>query len=128
MGSEEPCTRGPLAPREAEHHCLVRDANEEVERVNVGLIRGDERVALRCECGDPCCQEHVALTHAEYEAVRAYGSRFVVNVNHENPESAWVLSENARFAVIDIVAGDIRYHVLARNPRHAWVAARDGNT
>jgi hypothetical protein len=42
-------------------------------------------------------------------------------VNHENPESAWVLRENEHFAVIDVVAGDARYHVLARNPRHAWV-------
>ena len=127
MWSEEPCTIGPLAPREAEQHCLVREANEEVERVNVALTRGAERVALRCECGDPCCQAHVALSHVEYEAVRAYGSRFLVNLNHENPESAWVLCENERFAVIDIVAGDIRYQVRARNPRHAWVAARDRN-
>jgi hypothetical protein len=125
MGSEVPYVIGPLAPREAEQHCLVRDANEVAERMNVALTESDTPVALRCECGDPSCEAHISLTHAEYEAVRAYGSRFLVNVNHENPESAWVLCENERFAVIDIVAGDIRYQVLARNPRHAWVAARD---
>jgi hypothetical protein len=65
------------------------------------------------------------MTHAEYEAVRVYGSRFVIGVDHENPESACVLSENARFGVIDVVAGDARHQVLRRNPRHAWV---DGTT
>jgi hypothetical protein len=99
--------------------CASRDANEAVERMNT--TRTDERrVALRCECGDPTCVRAVEVTHAEYEAVRAYGSRFLIEPNHENPESSWVLCENARFAVIDVVAGDARYHVLARNPRHAW--------
>ncbi len=67
------------------------------------------------------------MTHAEYEAVRAYGSRFLIEPNHENPESSWVLCENARFAVIDVVAGDALYHVLARNPRHAWTDERESS-
>jgi hypothetical protein len=112
---------GPHALREAEQQCLVRDANETAELLNVALITGAERVALRCECGDPACLARVSLTHAEYEAVRAYGSHFVIGLDHENPESACVLSENARFGVIDVVAGDARHQVLTRNPRHAWV-------
>jgi hypothetical protein len=39
-----------------------------------------------------------------------------------------VLSENEHFAVIEVVAGDIRRHVLARNPRHGWVDAQDRST
>ena len=50
-----------------------------------------------------------------------YGSRFVIGLDHEDPESACVLSENGRFGVIDVVAGDARHQVLTRNPRHAWV-------
>jgi len=111
----------PHALREAEQQCLVRDANEAAEHLNVALITGATRVALRCECGDPACLAPVSLTHAEYEAVRVYGSHFVIGLDHENPESAWVVSENARFGVIDVVAGDARYRVLTRNPRHVWV-------
>jgi hypothetical protein len=128
MESEVQGPIGPRAPQEAEAQCLIRDANEAVERLNVALTEGAARLALRCECGDPVCQERVSLTHAEYEGVRAYGSRFVVGVNHENPENAWVLSENPRYAVVDVVAGDARYQVLARNPRHAWIEARDRST
>jgi hypothetical protein len=116
---------GARAPRETEQQCLVRDANETAERLNVALPAGAARTALRCECGDEGCLEPVSPTHGEYEAVRFYGSRFVIGIDHENPESACVLSENARFAVIDVVAGDARYRVLARNPRDARGEARD---
>ena len=109
---------GACAPQEAEQQCLVREANEAAERLNVVLAIDAVRTALRCECGDEACLAPVSLTHAEYEAVRAYGSRFVIGINHENPENSWVLSENPRFAVIDVVAGDARYQVLARNPRY----------
>jgi hypothetical protein len=118
---------GARAPGEAVQQCLVRDANETAERLNAALAAGVARAALRCECGDMACLAPVAMTHAEYEAVRFYGSRFVIGVNHENPENAWVLSENPRFAVIDVVAGDARYQVLARNPRNARGEARDGS-
>jgi hypothetical protein len=122
MGSE---AAGQSAPREAEVQSLARDENEAVELVNDALPKDHVRRTLRCECGDPSCQARVAPTHAEYEAVRAYGSHFLISPNHENPENTWVLCENARFAVIDVVAGDERYQVLGRNPRHAWVEARD---
>jgi hypothetical protein len=118
---------GPDAPHEAAQQCLVRDANETTERLNAGRTAVDVRSALRCECGDPTCESHLDATHSEYEAVRAYGSHFIVGLNHENPESSWVLRENPRFAVIDVVAGDARYQVLARNPRHAWTDAHDGS-
>jgi hypothetical protein len=119
MTSEAPRDFGPRVTHEAVEQCALRDANESVERANATRSHA-RRVALRCECGDPTCLAAVEVTHAEYEAVRAYGSRFLIEPNHENPENSWVVCENARFAVIDVVVGDARYHVRARNPRHAW--------
>jgi hypothetical protein len=113
------------APLETEQQSLVREANEAAELVNDALPKQDVRQALRCECGDPSCQARVVVTHVEYEAVRAYGSHFLISLNHENPEHMWVLFENARFAVIDVVSGDERYQVRGRNPRHAWVEGRE---
>jgi hypothetical protein len=117
--SDGPRDFGPRASHEAAQQCASRDANETAERANTTRTSA-QRVALRCECGAPTCLAAVEMTHAEYEAVRAYGSHFLIERNHENPENSCVLSENARFAVIDVVAGDARYHVLAQNPRHAW--------
>jgi hypothetical protein len=124
--SEGPCEFGPRARHEAAQQCASRDANETAERANTARSHG-RRVALRCECGDPTCLAAIEMTHAEYEAVRAYGSHFLIEPNHENPESSWVLRENARFAVIDVVAGDARHHVMAQNPRHAWTDARESS-
>ena len=106
----------------------MRDANEAIELLNAALMVGAARQPLHCECGDPACRTTLAVTRDEYESVRGYGSRFVISLNHENPENSWVLSENARFAVIDVVGGDARHRVLARNPRHDWVEARDRRT
>jgi hypothetical protein len=113
---------GPPALRAPEQQCLVRDANETAERRQARPAYPRSRAWLRCECDDPSCPSRLRLTHAEYERVRAYGSHFVVGVNHENPENACVLRENSEFAIIDVIAADDRYHVLARNPRHAWTS------
>jgi len=123
MGRNVPGLGGSRASREADQQCLIRDANEAIERLNLRLATGAARLELRCECGDPSCLERTLPTHAEYEAVRAYGSRFIVRANHENPETASVVSENARFTIIDVVEGGARYQALARHTRHAWVDA-----
>ena len=120
--------KGPPLPPDVVQQCLVRSANEAAELANAPGAGGDERVSIRCECGDAACDASLAVTRAEYKAVRDYGSRFLVTLNHENPENAWVLSESERFAVIDIVGGAARYHALALNPRHRWVEARDRRT
>jgi hypothetical protein len=123
MGDDPPDRSGLVASREGDQQCLIRDANEAIERTNVKLTVDAARLELRCECGDPACLARISPTHAEYEAVRAYGSRFIVAINHENPETAMVVSQNDRFAVVDVVAGDARYQALARHTRHAWVDA-----
>jgi hypothetical protein len=110
MGHDAPGLTRLRVSREGDQQCLIRDANEAIERLNVKLNTDAVRLELRCECG-------------EYEAVRAYGSRFIVSVNHENPETAAVISQNESFAVVDVVAGDARYQALARHTRHAWVDA-----
>ena len=127
MESEVQGPIGPDTPREVDQQCLVRDANEAVERSSRGTS-GVTSMALRCECGDFSCRASLAVTPADYRAVRDYGSRFLIHVNHENPENSSVLSEHADFSVIDVVGGDARYEVLARNPRHKWVEARDRRT
>jgi hypothetical protein len=111
---------GRRVPVETRRQCLVRDANEAIESANDALPLGTLLQPMRCECGDPHCRAGVSPTRAEYEAVRAFGSRFVIHLNHENPENASVVSESANFAVIELVTRDDRYQVLARNPRTPW--------
>jgi hypothetical protein len=37
--------------------------------------------------------------------VRAHGNRFVVALNHENPEAESVVEQNGRFAVVETYTG-----------------------
>jgi hypothetical protein len=60
---------------------LFREVNERIAEL-------DERVELAptefvCECADASCSEHVQLSDAEYEAVRADPVRFFVMPGHE---------------------------------------------
>jgi hypothetical protein len=111
--------------READHQCVVRDTNEARERVEVerdALVGLHE---LHCECGDPACLSLLLISHDDYEAVREWGSHFLISVNHENPTSAFVIAERQGFAVIDVVLATSRRIVLVGNPRHDWIDGRD---
>jgi hypothetical protein len=110
--------------REVERQCVIRTANEALELLNERRPPRGARGSLQCECDDPACSVLIAATHAEYEAVRASGSQFMVALDHENPENACVVSESARYAVVDVVAGAARYAVRAQNPRHSWTERR----
>jgi hypothetical protein len=70
-----------------------------------------------CECGDAACSEPIALTRTEYEAVRSVPVRFVIAVNHENPELDAVVSEFERYAVVDKLPGVPAHIASSADPR-----------
>jgi hypothetical protein len=70
----------------------IRDANEWL-----GSLKPFEM--YHCECGDGRCDSCIGLTDAEYEAVRAEWSQFIVAQNHEQPDQQ-VISQRRRFAVV----------------------------
>ena len=86
--------------RQGLNEAVFRQVNERINDVHEAFELDPQKLHLMCECGDPTCLAAVEVTHAEYEAVRAYGSHFLIEPNHENPESSWVLCENERFAVV----------------------------
>ena len=70
-----------------------------------------------CECSDATCTRLIALTRSEYEAVRAEATRFVIAVDHENPELDRVVAENARFATVEKVYGPSLRIARSTDPR-----------
>jgi hypothetical protein len=94
--------------REARSQAAFREVNERIEEVANGFGFGfddDGCEWLICECGNPGCVRPIALTRAEYERIRQHASRFVVALNHENPETESIVEENERFAVVESYAG-----------------------
>ena len=103
--------------RETRHQVDVRDTNE---RVVPQCANAHAHVRYRCECGDRHCRECVHATRDEYESVRDRGCWFLTVVKHENPETSFVVSTNARFSVIETIATEPRRIALRSNPRQSW--------
>ena len=106
--------------REATNQTIFREMNEWTrEEGDAGAGDGGERSmdTYLCECGDERCTAPIRLTRVEYEAVRAYPTRFALALNHENPEIDSVLDENERFATIEKSYGAPARIARASNPR-----------
>ena len=117
--------------KEARSQALFREVNERIEQIadNFG---SDGQNQLICECGNPDCTQRIELTPAEYEHVRAHASRFVVALNHENPETESIVEQNDRFAVVETYADASSRIARQTDPRaqqhlrRAQAAAADG--
>jgi hypothetical protein len=100
--------------RESEVRTRSREDNESTAR-----SRGEAAMtSFRCECGDPACTHAIHLTTAEYESVRAFGTRFAIARDHENPESEQLIEEQARFAIVETISGEAVKRARTTNPRH----------
>jgi hypothetical protein len=90
--------------KEARTQALFREVNERIEQLGADF-GADAQNQLICECGNPDCTQPIELTAAEYKHVRAHASRFIVALNHENPETESIVEQNDRFAVVETYAG-----------------------
>ena len=101
---------------EARSQAAFREVNERIEQVANGF-GADGHDWLICECGNPGCVQPIHLTAAEYERVRQHASRFVVALNHENPETESIVEENERFVVVETYAGATSRVARETDPR-----------
>jgi hypothetical protein len=92
--------------QESELQVRRRVANESTARTDAGAATSGQTSSFRCECGDRDCGCAIALTLAEYEAVRAIDTHFAIARNHENPEREGLIEEHERFAVVETVSGE----------------------
>jgi hypothetical protein len=97
-----------MAPRKLRTEELYREVNERIVRLN--QVFESEEAEFLCECADSLCAERLRLTLAEYEAIRADPSRFLMAAGHE-PKGATVLEQHRGWEV-----------VVARRPRRPRLA------
>jgi hypothetical protein len=103
---------------DAVRRSVVRDTNERLEEAGLSLrSNGTTMIVFHCECGDRACTKRISLTRSEYESARSFPARFVIARNHENPEDERVVSENARFAIVETVTTELSKLAVERNPR-----------
>jgi hypothetical protein len=88
------------AIRRAKNEVLLRRYNEHVEARR--LLTQPTPSEWVCECADEKCGEPVKLSIAEYEAVRAEPTHFLVAASdkHVNPEIEYVVRREPLYWVI----------------------------
>ena len=102
---------------EAINETRARQTNEWIEEANDKFGAEHPMDAYRCECSDGECADVVSLTRIEYEAVRADGLRFIIAVDHENPELDHLISTNERYSIVAKLPGEAAHIALHSNPR-----------
>lgn len=108
----------PSREAEAARRTVVRNTNERLEEAGVSLrSNGSTRIVFHCECGHRACSKRISITRVEYESARSFPARFLIARNHENPEDERVVSENARFAIVETVTTELSKLAVERNPR-----------
>jgi hypothetical protein len=70
-----------------------------------------------CECGQQACDRLIAMTLAEYEAVRADPRRFVVTHDHVLAEVEQVVAQTDRYSVVATREGTPAAAAVEEDPR-----------
>ena len=90
-----------LSDTHAKNEELFRNVNERIAEVSAGVRRDLPLMDFLCECDRDGCEEKVQATRAEYEAVRARPTHFIVLPGHEDRRVERVISTNDRFTIVE---------------------------
>jgi hypothetical protein len=85
----------------ARNEALFRKVNERIEDVSSTVPRDETAMEFLCECDRPGCYERIKATRAEYEAVRAVPTHFIVLPGHEDRSVEQVTDSTDRFFVVE---------------------------
>jgi hypothetical protein len=103
--------------RIGENEVLFREVNERLREVGEGFSIVAEQAEFVCECGSSTCTEHVQMTLAEYEEIRANSKRFFVLPGHELPEYEKIVDERERYLVVEKLPGGPAGLAIRDDPR-----------
>lgn len=103
--------------RMARSQALFREINERIKDVGGAFYDDFPAPEFLCECARTECHDTIELTLAEYEAVRAYPTRFAVAPGHELPRGESVIETTARFSVVEKDPGEAAELAAELDPR-----------
>jgi hypothetical protein len=86
--------------RIARNEAAFRKVNEAL-RASKPLADATRLFCFRCECGVLGCNKLLELTLPEYEAVRAWPTRFAVVHGHDIPGTERLVEHQERFDVVE---------------------------
>jgi hypothetical protein len=112
-------TYGDRRDLESMRRGVLREVNERIAALTLHFADGGPARSAQfiCECGDPLCTEPVTVTLELYEHVRAEPRRYLIAVNHEDPEAETVVVSGVDHAVVETLAGGSSKMAETTDPR-----------
>ena len=89
--------------RLAQNEAFFRSVNERIRDIADGHGSDPHGYEFLCECADPACVERLTLSLAEYEAVRADATRFVLADGHDDGMIEKVIEASPDHVVVEKV-------------------------
>ncbi|HEY2372089.1 MAG TPA: hypothetical protein VGH82_06040 [Gaiellaceae bacterium] len=102
----------------AKNEELFRKVNERIDDLSASVDRDDRQMEFLCECDREDCHEKINVTRAQYEAVRAVPTHFIVVPGHEDPSVERVAYSTERFFVVE-KQGEAAEDAVETDPRSA---------
>lgn len=93
----------PRQRRLAENELIFREVNERVRAIASAHGADDHVYEFYCECSNADCTFQVRASLADYEAVRAEPTRFLIAPEHALPEIEVVVDRSDEWWVVEKV-------------------------
>jgi hypothetical protein len=87
--------------RLARNEALFREVNERVRAIATVHGHDEHLYEFFCECSNADCTFQLQATVADYEAVRAHGSRFLIAPSHSLPEIETVVERRDAWWIVE---------------------------
>ncbi len=104
--------------RLAQNEASFREVNERIDELAKTYAGEPHKYEFLCECSNLDCTFRIELSLADYEAIRADGTRFVILPDHFLPEIEHVIEKHDAHWVIEKhgEAGDLVDELDPRRP------------
>jgi hypothetical protein len=114
-------TNGDRRGLESIRRGVLREVNERIAALTLQFAAGEPARSAQfiCECADPACTEPVTVTLDLYESVRAEPRRYLIAINHEDPEGETVIFSGEGHAVVETLAGTASKIAETTDPRRS---------
>jgi hypothetical protein len=88
--------------RIARNEAMYRAVNRELEQASEDAGGGaGAQLEILCECGEPACNTMLTLTIGEYDEAHGQPDRFIVAVEHEDPQMEQLVIRRDHYLVVD---------------------------
>ena len=103
---------------------LFREVNEQISLRLDSFGRADAEIEVVCECERPSCSKGLRFSLEQYEAIRLFPTRFVMNHGHSTAEDERVVEEHDGFVVVEKTGSSAQIAIRLDPRRHRRLSSQ----